>query len=700
MMKFLKLDRQSIVFRLIVLIISMIIGQAVLLSLFLIVGGVLSQAEQNAYNSFSEKVSNRKDYLQREMTSRWTNISPYGKEISLQYNADKNPDQFLSDISTSLITMLRSTQATGVFVILNSATDEKPALYIRDYDPLLNDYTSSDLYYVYGSANLANNLKIPLDQMWKYRIDLSTMNADFYNQPASKVSLSTDPTLLGYWSLPFKLTPRDGPIITYSQPLFDKNNQFIGVIGVELSEQYLSKYLPGTDLQTKDSYGYLLGFRESHSQQLETILLTKSIQERFTHEGEPLNYSSIDADHSIFLLKNSNSQSKLYLAVENLDLYNTNTPFESNQWYLIGIMNESNLLAYVYRIRNILIISFIASVIIGVLCTYFISYRFTKPIAAVARKVKESTAVKAIKLEHIKLSEVDELLDAIQITSNMLLETSGRMSRIVEMVGLPLGVFEYRDDSEAVFFTDQIPILLSLDDTDTEIIMANKTLFIALIDKLLSTPEESEENVYYINQIPEKWLRIKHTQNDHATIGVILDMTDEMSEKKKILVDRDTDPLTGIYNRKAMQLQIEATLANRDLKKVSALLMFDLDNLKFINDTYGHKWGDTYIKHAVRHLSEIEPSRQILGRRSGDEFTLFLYNFNSQEEIRSCLKDFFQNLIDNQLEFPDGIIKPITISAGLTWINETELTYDDYLQQADELLYKAKRNHKGYYCEP
>ena len=125
---------------------------------------MLSQAEQNAFNSFSEKVSNRKDYLQREMTSRWTNISPYGKEIALQYNADKNPDQFLSDISTSLITMLRSTQATGVFVILNSATDEKPALYIRDYDPLLNDYTSSDLYYVYGSANLANNLKIPLDQ--------------------------------------------------------------------------------------------------------------------------------------------------------------------------------------------------------------------------------------------------------------------------------------------------------------------------------------------------------------------------------------------------------------------------------------------------------------------------------------------------------------------------------------------------------
>ena len=75
-MKLFKLDRKSIAFRLTTLTIVIIIGQAALLSFFLIFGGVISQAEQNAYNSFAEKVRNRKDYLQREMKYRWMNMDP------------------------------------------------------------------------------------------------------------------------------------------------------------------------------------------------------------------------------------------------------------------------------------------------------------------------------------------------------------------------------------------------------------------------------------------------------------------------------------------------------------------------------------------------------------------------------------------------------------------------------------------------
>lgn len=695
-----KLDRQSIVFRLTTLIIAIIIAQAALLSLFLIIGGVLSQAEQNAFIAFSEKVNNRKDYLQREMTYNWTNISPYAKEIALQYNTNKNPDQFFADINGSLISMLKSTHTTGAFVVLNDTSEEKPALYLRDYDPFLNDYDNGDLYLVYGPASLANKLNIPLDQMWKSQIDLTTIAADFYEKPTSKASLSRDASLLGYWSLPFQLTPEDGSIITYSMPLFDGNNQMIGIIGVELSAQYLSKFLPATDLQTKDSYGYLLGYRESESAQLKTVLLTKAVQERITKAGDTLAYSDVDPNHSIYFLESESAKSKIYLSIENLSLYRTNTPFEANQWYLIGMMNENNLLNYVYKLRDILIISFIASIIIGALFAYFFIYRFTKPITDVAKKVRASTTVKAIKLEHTKLSEVDELLDAIQVTSDMLLETSGRMSRIVEMVGLPLGVFEYRSSSNNVFMTDQIPLLLSLDETETAAITSDKNMFMALIEKRLNAPTEGEEDVYYIDQSPEKWLRIKQTQGDHSTIGVIIDMTDEMLEKRKLRVDRDTDPLTGIFNRKAMQIRMESVLMNRNLQLFSALLMFDLDNLKTINDTYGHKWGDTYIKQAVSQLIAICPDHQISGRRSGDEFTVLLYDFQSKDNLRLYLDIFFENLNLCTLEFPDGLKRPVTISAGLIWIDDAnDLTFDDYLQQADELLYEAKRNHKGSYCE-
>lgn len=697
-MKFIKIDRQSIAFRLTSLTIIIIIGQAILLSLFLIIGGVLSQAEKNAFDSFDEKVSNRKDYLQREMKYHWTNMNPYMQQIAALYDETETDDQFLEAISESMISMLRATQTTGVFLILNDETREKSALYIRDYDPILNDYDNSDLFMVYGPSSLSKKLRIPLDQMWKKKISLDTINSDFYEKPLSKSALSTDSNLLGYWSLPFQLSPKDGAIITYSMPLFDAKKNIIGIIGVEVSKQYLMKFLPATDLQNKDSYGYMIGYRQSETSKLQTILLMKEIQKRMVSQGDFIEYQQVNIHEPVYILKNGHTEWNIYLAVENLGLYKYNTPFEQNQWYLIGIMNENHLLGYVLRIQHILLVAFIASVIVGAMAAYFISHKFTEPIVNVAKKVKQTTQLKEMELENTGLTEVDELLEAIQVTSNMLVQASGKTSQIIEMVGLPLGVFEYTEQGEHVFITDQMPKLLSIEVAEAEKLIQSKELFISMIQRLLDQPEEGEEDIYFVDSVPVKWLKIKYTKKDDSTIGVILDMTEEMAEKKKILTDRDIDSLTGIYNRKAMQIHMEERIRKRNPKCHTALLMFDLDNLKGINDTYGHLWGDAYIKKAVEHLARIS-EQQIVGRRSGDEFTLLLIDFDEKAAVRQRLDRFFLNLSLDEMIFSDGYRKAVSISAGLVWIEGDELSFDEYLHQADELLYKAKRNNKGYYCE-
>ncbi len=696
-MKLMKPDKKSIAFRLTTLTIIIIIGQATLLSFFLIAGGVISQAEKNSYASFAEKVKNRKDYLQREMKYHWMNLDPYVEQISEQFDHEEPPDRFFHNISDPLISMLRATQSTGAFVILSDSADDngKAAVYIRDYDPVLNDYDNRDLYCVFGPAELANELQIPLDQRWAYKMDLSGMNSDFYEKPLSKATLSSSADLLGYWSLPFRISTKDAPIITYSMPLFDKDKQLIGIIGVEVSEQYLSKFLPATDLQMKDSYGYILGYQESPGQKIESIVLTRAIQKRIAQNGQPLAYRIKDETNSIYCLESDDIKGHIYLAIESLGLYGNNTPFQQSQWYLIGIIQESHLLSYVMKIKYILIVSLAASVVVGVVIAYFVSYRFTKPIIDVAAKVKETSAVKKIVLENTGLKEVDELLRAIQNTSNLLLETSGKMSKIIEMVGIPLGVFEYGEHEEAVFITDQVPLLLSLDAAETE----NKSCFISVIRKILSQPEEDEEDIYYLNSDPERWLKIILTTKDHTTTGVIIDMTDEMSEKKQIMTDRDIDTLTGIYNRKAMQVNMEDALLKRDKNLVSAILMFDLDNLKMVNDTYGHRWGDIYINHAVKHLVNIPGAFKVLGRRSGDEFALFLYNYQSKEQLRSLIETFFKKLQDDPLVYPDHKIAPAAISAGMVWIDRKFYTLDEYLNCADKFMYNAKRNNKGHYCE-
>ena len=693
-----KLDRKSIAFRLKSMIILIIVVQVILLSFFLTLGGVIKQARQNAFTSFSDKVKNRKNYLQREMKYHWINMEPYFDQISAEYDKKDTSEQYLHDISHTLISMLRETQTTGAFVILESSSKDKEVLYIRDSDPILNDYDNRDLYLLYGRSGLANELQIPLDQMWKSKIDLSTMSSDFYEKPLSKISLSSEARLLGYWSRPFYLTPEDISIITYSMPLLDKEGGVIGVIGVEISQQYFSKFLPSTDLQAKDSYGYMLGYQQSGEKEIQLIMFTKEIQKRFASLGDTLDCTLVDSANSVYIMKHQDMKGKIYCIIENMGLYSNNTPFEQSSWYLIGIMDENHLLSYVNKIKSILCISMISSIIIGVIFGYIVSYKFSKPIIEVAKKVKETNTDGMIKLEETGLTEVDELTKTIQIVNDMLLESAGKVSRIIEMVGIPLGVFEYSDNRETVFITDQLPNLLSISMADMNRIIKSRELFINMIQNMLSHPEEDEEDIYYTGQDPEKWLKIKYTEKDSLTIGVIIDVTDDMTEKKKIMNDRDIDPLTGIYNRKAMQFYMEDTLSRRQVSLNAAIIMFDLDNLKMINDTYGHKWGDLYIIHAVKHLSMVSDNRQILGRRSGDEFTLLLYDYETKELLQMCIDRFYQVLNKDVLVFPDGKAKAVTISAGLIWIENEEVAFDDYLQKADELLYEAKRNRKGYYC--
>ncbi|MDF2486430.1 MAG: diguanylate cyclase precursor [Herbinix sp.] len=691
-----KLDKKSIVYRVTSLVIILIVAQAVFLSIFLILGGVLSQARKNAYSNFSDKVINRKEYLQREMSTRWTNLDPYLNQIAELLPEDPNTDQFFADISEDLISIMRSTQATGAFVILEPDTDQEyPVLYLRDYDPVLNDYGNKDLYMLFGPSEIANNMQIPLDQMWRHKMDFQNMEHSFYEEAYLCGDLTDHSNPLGCWSLPFRLFPEDIPILTYTLPLMTKNNKVIGVIGVEISTQYFRQFLPSTDLQNRDSLGYVIGYKEAGTQDIVPVLYTRSIQNQILIPGNKISYSRIDEDENIYLLEDPNVNSDIYFCMEEMDLYSDNTPFEDEQWYLIGLMGSNFLLSFVYKLRSIIFVSLITSVLLGIVGGYLVSYRFTKPIILLAQKVKNSDPNVKMVLEETGLAEVDELSHAIQTANDSLLESTIKMSRIIDLAGLPIGAFEYRADNNYVFVTEQLMTILCISSEEAATLKGNKKLFQDKIKELRNYQDPEEENVYTLPTNPNKWIKLKEVIDEKLTIGIITDVTDEIIEKKNIIQERDYDYLTQIYNRNALHRVGEAILAGRDHGLEAAVMMFDLDNLKDINDTYGHEWGDKYIKFAVLHLQGFNNDRMMLGRRSGDEFVIFLHNFTSRDEIRTCVNNFYLGINVEPIRFPDGSEKPVQISSGLVWVKDYDVTFDQYLEYADAALYQAKKWEKG-----
>ena len=151
------------------------------------------------------------------------------------------------------------------------------------------------------------------------------------------------------------------------------------------------------------------------------------------------------------------------------------------------------------------------------------------------------------------------------------------------------------------------------------------------------------------------------------------------------------DGLTGLYNRKEIQRQIEEALAEVKSESFS-LVMLDIDIFKQVNDTYGHQEGDAVIVA----LADILRKRRIgstqnvaSGRWGGEEFMVLLRNTDASSAayIADLMREIFANT-----KFPG--IRPQTVSLGVTQAR-VEDTVDSLCTRVDMALYKAKKGGKN-----
>lgn len=673
--------------------------QTLLIGTVLIFGGVLKQAKENAFQLFHEKVANRKEYLQREMKNNWTNFEPYLLNLQDAYGrADGNWDQFFEEALDDMLSMLKSTQTTGAFLILASEEQQEtfPALYLRDYDPLTNSYENEDVYILYGSSELAKENQMPLDQTWRHYYKLTSSNRDFMDKTISNASSLYSPFLLGYWSKPFQLNDEDLEVITYSVPFYSKEGELIGVLGVDITLNYLAEFLPATEIQPKDSLGYLIGYRQEASGEINSLIMNGNLQKRIVKQSESLNLITVDSERNIFQLQNHSGTGNIYVAKEEIGLYQENTPFHDNHWYLIGIMSEDYLLSYVNRIIQILWISLAMSIVVGSIGGILSSYELSKPIIKMVKKIAGSKNRKQLKLELTGLSELDELLTVISEANNEILESASRLSNIIDLFELPIAAFEINHSQKDFFTTNYFWEITGISKHNIPISYDD---FLRVLEHTFSKVSEQEADVFCLSMEADRWIRYKVQKDEMRTIGVIMDVTKEYLEKQEIRTQRDQDPLTGLLNRKAFQYAFE-TWSSKKTTDISALLMFDLDNLKGINDTYGHKWGDQYIKKAVEFLQDIgNPNEKVLGRRSGDEFVMLLTGYLNKEDLLKDLEDAYTNRSKYFMEVTEKECVTVSISSGIVFLDQESKidTYEEYLQLADEALYQAKETKKGSY---
>ncbi len=150
------------------------------------------------------------------------------------------------------------------------------------------------------------------------------------------------------------------------------------------------------------------------------------------------------------------------------------------------------------------------------------------------------------------------------------------------------------------------------------------------------------------------------------------------------------DELTGLYNRRGFLTFAEQYLKLAQRKNKGLLLMFaDLDNLKHINDTFGHHEGDLALIRTAKTLRETFRKSDIIGRIGGDEFPIV-----AMEAEKDMADRIIANLQENLKKYnaqANGRYK-ISLSVGVSYFNpDTDASVEDLMAEADEALYQEKK---------
>ncbi len=697
---------KSINARIVTPIILVTLVQSIVVTALLYFSVIRNTINVSQINSFEESVNVRKSYLETLVTSSWSNVDLFYSSLQKETkdylsNNSKNVEdittnkdeskKYLYTISDLIPELIQNNHVNDAYFILNNEfsdnEDEKLLTYLRTTKPgQASNNEIEVLYAPYDVWFYYNKLGYGIDREIESNKYSQIKNHEFFDNAITYIKNNQNDNnapLQGYWSSSTRILRNK--VLTYSVPFY-LDGKCLGVFGVGITEAYLKNSL--TKLSTNEQINY--------------AFIRKSKDEYKDGFSAYVDYSLPDlkdvtltdssyADLKLFI----NEGKKTYYYEEKIDLYNGEN-IADETWYVIGIVERDYLFDISFTTSNEIVLIYGISFLIIVFIYLLVAYLISKPIVRVSSNLNE---LNILNLPKTNILEVDNLLTQINNISSRNASLNNKLNRLMEDSSFTISFFEYSKKEDKVNVSKQFFDMLHLPYNDEEL---NGYNFISKIrkisTKIISTTyknidesilKSSGEIVFFINST--YYLQLKIVAQEDGVMATLIDLTREYQEKERIAHERDYDVLTGLLNRRGF---VDKILPLFEVDKTGSLFMIDVDNLKFLNDQYGHDLGDAYLKKVGEYLNRIQVvyNNVIACHISGDEFIIYLYDYSSLAKEQEIIEELEK--IKN--EYIDLRSKRIYISLSVGICRRGEgLTYEELVKRADYAMYSAKNDGKN-----
>ena len=729
----------KLIVRLLIPMMALMLFQLLLLFAIMGFGGEFSYVQQYAYSTLADRTESRKSFIEGEWQEKMPSVqegaarinaivsellTERGADIS-RIQTDKELNRAIMESSVnSMVELLRRSMANDVYLILETGdlySDDggdisaKAALYLRDLD-VTTDSGYDDLLMEIGFTSIAQQYGIVLDSGWTLHFESDPDNElyDFYYKTVRTAWINSRAGLtnLGYWSEFSRISRSAAGSMKYTVPLITESGVVYGVLGIGMTENTILSDIPTNDF-TGENACYVLGRGDrAIENEFDVITYSGASFNRLVGNTDTLTVRDALGEEVYDFVLSSKVRSAG--SIQYLNLYNQNSPYYDEQWVLISVVEKSTVLKPLTSLVQMLVIASLVSLVVSVAVVILSCRRVVKPISAAIGTMQTSEYNQVVRFNPSNIYELDKMTDAITQLQINVQDFSSQVSQMIRIANVGLGTFMYDSTDDSVFVGQSLFKLMKFrEQTDVDVVMSREAFLNSLEDEetvnaisegLQRLKDDSDADFsreYSVKESDgsETWIRLTIVHDKNKSIGVIQDITGAVVEKKRIEYERDYDGTTGLLNRHAYYKRVEELFADPKKLKTAAFLMIDLDNLKFVNDTYGHDFGDDYIRTGANALKLFHNYSGVTSRLSGDEFNVFLYGYSSKDEIRQIIEEVRSQLLQCYCLLADGTHFKIRASMGVSWYPDNSTSYEMLMKYADFAMYTIKHSTKGELAE-